>query len=56
MIIFKEVGSYSIVMKPPFILPDVPIIEFNVTDNKFKVVRNKQTFDNIFSSFEYFNE
>ena len=29
MIIFKEVGSYSIVMKPPFILPDVPIIEFD---------------------------
>ncbi|HCK03744.1 MAG TPA: hypothetical protein DHV86_03120 [Methylophilaceae bacterium] len=56
MIIFKEVGSYSVVMKPPFILPDVPIIEFNDAMNKFEIVRNKQTFDNIFSSFEYFNE
>ena len=33
IIIFKEVGSYSVVMKPPFILPDVPIIQF---DNKTK--------------------
>ena len=56
MIIFKEVGSYSIVMKPPFILPDVPIIEFDDVINKFRIVRNKQTFENIFDSYTFFNK
>ena len=56
MIIFKEVGSYSIVMKPPFILPDVPIIEFDDAINKFRIVRNKQTFENIFDSYTFFNK
>lgn len=56
IIIFKEVGSYSVVMKPPFILPDVAIIEFDDKKNIFEMVRKKQTFDNIFSNFNFFNK
>lgn len=55
LIIFKEVGSYSVVMKPPFILPDVPIIEFDKKKNKYRNIRSKQTFTDIFNNFTYFN-
>lgn len=55
LIVFKEVGSYSVVMKPPFILPDVPIIQFDNKRKKFEMVRNKQTFNDIFSKFDFFN-
>ena len=55
LIVFKEVGSYSVVMKPPFILPDVPIIEFDTKKKTFQIVRNKQTFQDIFSNFKFFN-
>ena len=55
IIIFKEVGSYSVVMKPPFILPDVPIIQFDNKRNEFETVRDKQTFDDIFNNFKFLN-
>lgn len=53
-IIFKEVGSYSVVMKPPFILPDVPIIQFNNITNCYDLIRRKQTFSDVFHNFKFF--
>lgn len=53
LIIFKEVGSYSIVMKPPFILPDVAIIKFNNDKNEFEIIRDKQTFEDVFRNFKF---
>jgi len=53
LIIFKEVGSYSLVMKPPFILPDVPIIQFDNKRNEFEIVRDKQTFSDVFNNFKF---
>jgi diaminopimelate decarboxylase len=50
-IIFKEVGAYSLVMKPPFILPDVAIIQFNQAKNSFDLIREKQTFNHVFQNF-----
>ena len=55
IIIFKEVGSYSVVMKPPFILPDVAILHFDESKSKFEMIRNKQTFSDIFSNFKFFD-
>ena len=55
IIIFKEVGSYSVVMKPPFILPDVAILHFDESKSKFEMIRNKQTFGDIFSNFKFFD-
>lgn len=52
-IIFKEVGAYSVVMKPPFILPDVSIIQFNKITNCYDLIREKQTFNDIFHNFEF---
>ena len=54
IIIFKEIGSYSVVMKPPFILPDVAIIQSDDKEKKFTLVRDRQTFDDIFSNFIFF--
>ncbi len=56
IIIFKEVGSYSVVMKPPFILPDVPIIQYDYKRKEFEIVRSKQTFNDIFSNFNFLNK
>ena len=56
IIIFKEVGSYSVVMKPPFILPDVPILNYDNKRNEFDIVRSKQTFSDIFGNFNFLNK
>jgi diaminopimelate decarboxylase len=50
-IMFKEIGSYSLVMKPPFILPDVPIVEIDKKHNSYKLVRKKQSFMDVFSNY-----
>lgn len=56
LVIFKEVGAYSVVMKPPFILPDVPIIQYSQKSHQFETVRDGQGFDNIFGSFKFFSQ
>lgn len=56
LIIFEEVGAYSIVMKPPFILPDVAVLEFDDARGVFKVRRERQNFGDIFSNFTFFDE
>lgn len=55
LVIFEEVGAYSVVMKPPFILPDVAIIQFNDETNSFSLVRERQSFGDIFDNFKYFD-
>ncbi|EAS65319.1 Orn/DAP/Arg decarboxylase, family 2 [Photobacterium angustum S14] len=48
-LIFNNVGSYSIVFKPPFILPNVPIIE--LTGNSVELIKRQETVDDIFETF-----
>lgn len=51
-IVFSEVGSYSVVMKPPFIKPNVSIIE--ILDNSqttYKVIKRRETFDDVFHTY-----
>ena len=48
-IIISNCGSYSIVMKPPFILPNFDIVEFN--NNKVEIIKKKEVFDNIFETY-----
>lgn len=48
-VVFHNVGSYSIVMKPPFILPDVPILE--QVDGKICAIKKRQDIKNIFIDF-----
>ena len=46
---YRNVGSYSIVMRPAFILPAFPIVA--QYDGKYSLVRSVQSFDNVFYSF-----
>lgn len=48
---YSNVGSYSIVMKPPFILPNVAILIKNQLDNNFTIIKHRESFDYIFQNF-----
>ncbi len=51
-VVFDEVGSYSVVMKPPFINPNVPIVE--IEENEiYKLIKRKETFDDIFHTYTF---
>ena len=51
LVVFDNVGSYSIVLKPPFILPNFPVIELK--DGRKCVVKRKETFDDLFHTYEF---
>lgn len=50
-IIISNCGSYSLVMKPPFILPNFPVID--VSGEKVELIKRAETFDDIFHTFIY---
>jgi diaminopimelate decarboxylase len=52
--IFANVGSYSIVMKPPFILPNVPVIELMGGGAKHRMVKRAESSSMLFASFPGF--
>lgn len=52
LIIFKEAGSYSIVMKPPFILPNVAIVELTKDRKQYRVLKRGEKFNDIFGSYD----
>lgn len=49
-IIFSNVGSYSIVMKPPFILPNFGIIKYE--NGFFVTLKRPETFYDIFNTYK----
>lgn len=49
-IIVNNVGSYSIVFKPPFINPNVPIISY--LNDKFYMVKEAEDFEYIFKTYK----
>jgi diaminopimelate decarboxylase len=50
IIAFKNVGSYSIVMKPPFILPNYAILTLDKY-GKFIEIKSEETYEYIFQNF-----
>jgi diaminopimelate decarboxylase len=50
-VVFDSAGSYSIVMKPPFIMPNVPILEVN-KDQTVRVIKRQETFEDIFRTYQ----
>jgi diaminopimelate decarboxylase len=48
---YRNVGSYSIVMKPPFILPNVPILGISQETGEVFVIRHGETAASLFESF-----
>lgn len=51
-LVFENVGSYSVVFKPPFILPNVPIIEFEDCGT-VKMVKRQEKMEDIFATFNF---
>ena len=50
-VMFENVGSYSVVLKPPFILPNFPVLE--LTEDGVKVIKRQETFDDLFHTFTF---
>lgn len=50
-IVISNCGSYSIVMKPPFILPNFPIID--IGSDEPKLIKRAETFDDLFHTFKF---
>lgn len=52
-VLFEEIGSYSIVMKPPFILPNVAIVDVCSKSGDFKILKKREKFEDVFRTYEY---
>lgn len=48
-IVIGNCGSYSLVMKPPFILPNFPVLD--ITEDVVEVIKRAETFDDLFHTF-----
>ena len=51
LVVFDNVGSYSVVLKPPFILPNFPIVE--LCNGQIRVVKKKEVFDDLFHTYQF---
>ena len=49
-VLFGNVGGYSLVDKPPFIMPDYPMISID-KNKKIKLIKQRESFEDIFSTF-----
>lgn len=50
-ILFGNVGGYSLVDKPPFIMPDCPMIA--IKNSNIRLIKREETFDDIFNVFTF---
>ena len=50
---YGNVGSYSIVMRPPFILPSNPILLPNHDSSRYSVIKRSQANSDVFDLFDY---
>lgn len=50
-IVISNCGSYSLVMKPPFILPNFPVLD--ICESEIEVIKRAETFDDIFHTFNF---
>ena len=42
-------GSYSLVMKPPFILPNFPVLD--ISEGEVELIKRAETFEDIFHTY-----
>ncbi len=50
-VVLGNCGSYSLVMKPPFILPNFPVLD--ICNGTVEVIKRKETFDDLFHTFSF---
>ncbi len=48
-VVFENCGSYSVVMKPPFILPNVPVVD--ICSGEPKLIKRAETFEDVFGTY-----
>ena len=46
---FSNVGSYSLVLKPPFILPNFPVVD--ICDEEIEVIKRGENFGDLFQTY-----
>lgn len=51
VIVISNCGSYSLVMKPPFILPNFPVLD--ISEGKTEVIKRAENFDDLFHTFYF---
>ena len=51
VVVFENAGSYSVVLKPPFILPNFPVID--ISDGQFEIIKRGEGFDDLFHTFAF---
>ncbi|MHC4337758.1 MAG: hypothetical protein ACYSTG_07395, partial [Planctomycetota bacterium] len=51
-VIFKNVGAYTVVLKPPFIRMAPPIVSF--FDDKWELIRRAEQLDDVFKGYGVF--
>lgn len=52
-VVYSNVGSYSVVMRPPFILPSNPILLYQGKNHPLKLIKKRQSNKDVFRLFEY---
>ena len=52
-LVYGNVGSYSVVMRPPFILPSNPILFYSGNHKNLKLIKKRQTNQDVFKLFKY---
>ena len=50
-IVIQNCGSYSLVMKPPFILPNFAVLDIN--GDNVEVIKRAEVFDDLFHTFSF---
>lgn len=50
-VVISNCGSYSLVMKPPFILPNFPVLD--ICNGEVEVIKRKETFDDLFQTYNF---
>lgn len=51
VLVVSNCGSYSLVMKPPFILPNFPVLD--ICNKRVEVIKRAETFNDIFQTFNF---
>lgn len=51
MVVISNCGSYSLVMKPPFILPQFPVLD--ISEGGIELIKRKEKFSDVFSTFNF---
>lgn len=51
VLVISNCGSYSLVMKPPFILPNFPVLD--ISGEEIEVIKRAETFEDIFHTFNF---